>query len=368
MTINTTVGSNDITVNLDEQDVKVTVSDKSTINVEVSGGGSGIIVEEGGTQVGLTQTLDFVNALDATSKTGKIQIDVESGGINTDELDLNITPIWTGKHQFDSGLDTRGDIEDDTTVIYDSSGGHVEQSILENDSVTVAGNSVSLGGSTTVSIDDLLDVSSSSESAGEVPIWNSTNTEYENSTLTGGTNISITNADGSITIVGDVTELSNLNDASISTPSAGQLIIYDATDSQFENASLTGGNAISVTGADASVTLDVDSDSIGTDELVEDLIYGTELASGTVTASGGSSPAVNTTLTGITTNQLADYIVVVKVDSDPTFSADYAFNYDYSQIWDDSDGQIDIELTVNWDTDPGSGNDVSLKYRVIERT
>lgn len=115
-------------------------------------------------------------------------------------------------------------------------------------------------------------------------------------------------------------------------------------------------------------SLTMPSDTVGTDELAEDLIYGTEKATGTITATGGSSPAYNGTIAGVSADQLEDFIVVVKVDSDPAFSSDYAFNKDVTHYWDDSDGEIDIVLTVNWDTDPGAGNDVTLRYRVIERT
>lgn len=71
---------------------------------------------------------------------------------------------------------------------------------LANSSVTVAGNAVSLGGSIAVSVDDLSDVASSTESAGDLPIWNATAGEYQNAALTGGNAISVTNADASVTL------------------------------------------------------------------------------------------------------------------------------------------------------------------------
>lgn len=54
-------------------------------------------------------------------------------------------------------------------------------------------------------------------------------------------------------IIGD---LSNVNTGTFS---AGELLIYDATNSEFVNAPLTGGTGIAITNADGSVTLDVDS-------------------------------------------------------------------------------------------------------------
>lgn len=92
----------------------------------------------------------------------------------------------------------------------------------------------------------------------------------------------------------------------------------------------------------------------------------TQIATGTVTATGGSSPAVNTTLTGVSTDQDLDYWFTVHVDSDPAFNADYAYNYDYYHQWDDSQSELDIDLVVNWDSDPGGGNDVTLRWEVLQ--
>lgn len=52
------------------------------------------------------------------------------------------------------------------------------------------------------------------------------------------------------------TGLSDLSDAAVTTPAAGHLLIYDNTDSQFENATLTAGTNVSITNADASITID----------------------------------------------------------------------------------------------------------------
>ena len=88
--------------------------------------------------------------------------------------------------------------------------------------------------------------------------------------------------------------------------------------------------------------------------------------SGTVTATGGSTPAVDTTITGVSMSETATHTFDVFVDADPGFNADYAFNWDYGFQWDESDGEVDILLTVNWDTDPGGGNDVTLRWRLSE--
>lgn len=86
--------------------------------------------------------------------------------------------------------------------------------------------------------------------------------------------------------------------------------------------------------------------------------------SGTITLSGGSSPAADTTIEGVSSTQTSGFRVVIGVDSDPSFNADYAFNWDHSVVWDDSDSSWDVTITVNWDTDPGNNNDVTADYRI----
>jgi len=76
------------------------------------------------------------NALDGSNN----DLDVASDGIGTSEIDLGISPTWTSQHRFDSGLDTRGDIVDDSDTIWDSASGSIATSVLgfdgtlENDS------------------------------------------------------------------------------------------------------------------------------------------------------------------------------------------------------------------------------------------
>jgi len=136
--------------------------------------------------------------------------------------------------QAGGGSDTRVDIEDDgSSVVTDAavlnfagnefdvtnpsgsdvkavlSSGGVANSKLANSSVTVAGNSVSLGGSTSVSANDLSDVASSSESAGQLLIYHNTNSQYENASITGGSNTTVTEGDASITIDSTDTQLSD---------------------------------------------------------------------------------------------------------------------------------------------------------------
>ena len=140
-----------------------------------------------------------------------------------------------------------------------------------------AGTGLALGG-TTFSLDaglnNLTDANISSPAAGHILIYDNSNSYFENATLTAGSNVSITNADGSITIASTDTTysagtglsltgttlaldaaLNNLTDANISTPAAGNLLIYDATNSYFENALLTAGSNVTITNADGAITI-----------------------------------------------------------------------------------------------------------------
>lgn len=87
---------------------------------------------------------------------------------------------------------------------------------------------------------------------------------------------------------------------------------------------------------------------------------------GTVTASTGSTPAVDTVLTPNIETEGFDYDFIVYTDPDTSQpNADYDWNYDYSHNWNDSAGEVEIDLTVNWDTDPGSN--VTLKWELIKQ-
>ena len=139
------------------------------------------------------------------------------------------------------------------------------------------------------------DIDITTPAAGEVLIYDSVAGVFENATLTQGTGISITNGDGSIeiaatggggvssvegltgaltlagagtvavtdngnetiTITGSgATDLDSLTDVTISTPSAGQILINNATTGQFVNATLTEGTNVTITEADGSITID----------------------------------------------------------------------------------------------------------------
>jgi len=88
-------------------------------------------------------------------------------------------------------------------------------------------------------------------------------------------------------------------------------------------------------------------------------------ATSTETLTGGSDPALEATLDGVTTDQ-GEYIRVdVTPDSAAGFTEDYAYNVDTSRAYDASAGAVDITVVATWDTDPGGGNDVSVAVRAV---
>ena len=224
-----------------------------------------------------------------------------------------------------------------------------------------AGTGLSLSG-TTFSLDaglnNLSDVTLTSPSAGQLLIYDNTNSIFENAALTAGTNITITNADGAITIdasdsqtdsfktiavsgqndvvadsatdtltlaagsnvtitTNDSTDtitfaatdtnttysagtglalagttfsldsgLNNLTDVNITSAAAGNLLIYDATNSYFENALLTAGTGITITNADGAITI--------TNTAVGDNAFGNIAVSGQSTiAADGTNDTLN---------------------------------------------------------------------------
>jgi hypothetical protein len=119
----------------------------------------------------------------------------------------------------------------------------------------------------------------------------------------------------------------------------------------------------------SSITLDIEPADFAGDGLADDgsdNLTVSQDSTGTITATGGSSPAVDTVVS-TSLSQTDPYDVLLYVDSDPTFDADYQFNWDYAHFWDDSESTLKIDFTVNWDTDPGNTNDVTLRWEVIDR-
>lgn len=78
-----------------------------------------------------------------------------------------------------------------------------------------------------------------------------------------------------------------------------------------------------------------------------------------------TSDSMSTTveITDITTDEQAQFTVSIGPNSTDQVSTSYAFNYDYSQRWDNTNGWTSIDLVVNWDSNPGS--DMVFEYSVL---
>ena len=204
------------------------------------------------------------------------------------------------------------------------SGSYPSFTIAATDTNTTysAGTGLALAG-TTFSLDaglnNLTDTTITSPAAGHVLIYDNTNSIFENALLTAGTNVTITNADGSITIAATNTDttytagtglsltgttfaldsgINNLTDVNITSAAAGNVLIYDATNTYFETALLTAGSNVTITNADGSITIAA-SDTNTTYSAGSGLtLSGTEfsLTNNAVTI-GGTSVALGAALT-----------------------------------------------------------------------
>lgn len=159
------------------------------------------------------------------------------------------------------------------------------------------------------------------------------------------------------------------------------LKVWDGAGSKWET---SGGTDTRVESLDAGVQLYADTPTIdfdsSTDLTVSDDGAGTVTVgavggtggthdSGTLgTMNGGDTTQSFTIGEFSTTETAAISTVAVYVEGSAGWNADYAFNYDWSHRWSDESGDgtraINIIVTVNWDIDPGSGNDLTLQYEV----
>ena len=102
-------------------------------------------------------------------------------------------------------------------------------------------------------------------------------------------------------------------------------------------------------------------------DLTVDRLDVTPLAQGTITLTGGSDPAADVTVNGVTTDETLKFEVIHAPDASPSWSADYAYNLDHSRVYDSANGEVDADLVATWDVDPGAGNDLTLAYQIVPR-
>jgi len=156
-------------------------------------------------------------------------------------------------------------LPDGNIWIGDSSGVPQDKTLTAGTNVTITEDATTVtiaatGAGGASALDDLTDVTiTGTPGAGELLINNATSGQFVNATLTAGSNVTITEGDGSITIAssaGGATDLDGLSDVTITgTPAAGEILINNATTGQFVNSTLTAGTNVTITEADGSITI-----------------------------------------------------------------------------------------------------------------
>ena len=244
-----------------------------------------------------------------------------------------------------TGLFPRGVLDDERTTSglktanYTTSGEEVITVDTSGGTVTITLASADTNSGNVVTIVD----------AGGAAETNNISVDTEGSeTIDGATSKTIAKNYGGLVLISDGT---NWFTASGSAASGGV------------NVEDNGGAVLSgATGLDFGTDLSATDNGDGTVTIDSDAAGVTVLSTGTFTHTGGS--ASSTTVAAVTTDETTNLYVEVGVDADPSFSADYAWSYSWGEAWDDSAQEKDVTINATWDTDPGSGNDVTLDYRI----
>jgi hypothetical protein len=179
--------------------------------------------------------------------------------------------------------------------------------------------------------------------------------------------------------------ISELNDTNISSLAAGQLLLYHNTNGNWTNATLTAGSNVSITNADGSVTIaSTDTNTQLTEEQVEDFVGGMvsgntetgisvtyqdadgtldfEVSDTTVAGDSGSTgitPGDTLTIAGgtnVTTAMSGDTLTITATDTNTQLSQEQVEDYVGGMLdgtetfiavsYDDTDGNIDFVVPV----------------------
>ena len=179
--------------------------------------------------------------------------------------------------------------------------------------------------------------------------------------------------------------ISELNDTNISSLAAGQLLLYHNTNGNWANATLTAGSNVSITNADGSVTIaSTDTNTQLTEEQVEDFVGGMvsgntetgisvtyEDGDGTLdfvvsdttvagdSGSTGITPGDTLTIAGgtnVTTAMSGDTLTITATDTNTQLSQEQVEDYVGGMLdgtetfiavsYDDTDGNIDFVVPV----------------------
>jgi len=106
--------------------------------------------------------------------------------------------------------------------------------------------------------------------------------------------------------------IAELNDTNVVTPAAGHVLIYDATTSLWDNNTLTAGTNVTITNADGSITIaSTDTNTQLTQEEVEDYVAGLLVAGSNVSLTyddGAGTLTIASTDTQLSQEQVEDYV------------------------------------------------------------
>jgi len=271
-----------------------------------------------------------------------------SGGGNSGALTLNLSHL---------GIESLSDPNDDRILFWDDSAGATAfldigsnltitgTTIAATDTNTTysAGTGLTLSG-TTFSVSDPANLDELTESddnpSDKILLWDESASVWKHMT--------IDNLGDALDVS---TTLNALTDVTISNPAAGHVLVYDNTNSIFENTPLTAGSNISITNADGSITLaSTDTNTQLSTEQVQDIV-GAMFSSNTETrisatyedGDGTIDLVVDdmTTNTQLSTEQVQDIVgAMFSSNTETRVSATY----------EDGDGTIDLvvdDMTAN---------------------
>lgn len=226
----------------------------------------------------------------ATTNNPKLRATGDDANIN-----INITPKGTGKVQINSSYNfPNSDGTSGQALVTDGSGSLSFGTVFDT-----AGTGISASGSSISADEANIDHDSLQNFVSNEHV------DHSSVSISGGTGIS---GGGDITTSRTLNlnaATSDLTDAaSPNATAAGQLLIWDETATQFENSTLTAGSGISVTNADASVTVaadeaNIDHDSLQNFDSAEHFTQSSITTTGTVTTGTWSADLASDTVDAI---------------------------------------------------------------------